>query len=182
MRSPIPLLAAVAVLLSACGSHGTPSAETGSSPSSSTAAKAGATPSASASPAPASLPIPNGTFHTTATRREARAKGFTNKEIDHWYGPDGKQPLTIVLDNGTLQMIVEGDDGVREVGATGTYTATKKLWVATSTSPGCPGCVFTYLWSFDGNVLSLKLMRDSAGPKDFRLVRLVSEHDYVKVR
>jgi hypothetical protein len=78
-------------------------------------------------------------------------------------------------------MIVEGDDGVKEVGASGTYTATERLWVATSENPGCPACVFTYRWSFDGKVLSLALLRDSAGPADFHLVQLVTEHDYVKV-
>jgi hypothetical protein len=38
----------------------------------------------------------------------------------------------------------------------------------------------TFKWSFDGKVLSLKLVKDLAGPADFRDVRLVAEHDYVK--
>ena len=33
--------------------------------------------------------------------------------------------LTFVLDDGTFQIFVVGDDGVKELGAKGTYTATK---------------------------------------------------------
>jgi hypothetical protein len=168
------LVAAAGLVLSACGSSVTGNSTT--TPSSGTTSPLG-----SPSVAAESFPIPNGTYKTTATRKEALAKGFTNKEIDHWYGPDGKQPLTIVLDNGAYHVSVVGDDGVEEVGDLGTYTATKKQWIPTSQAPGCPGCVFTLRWSFDGKVLSLKLVRDSAGPKDFRLSRLVIEHDYVKV-
>ena len=174
MRKSVLVIAAAAVpLLSACGSHeATTSAVTPpASPS------VGASPSAGVS----KFPIPDGTFDTTATRREAHAKGFTNKEIDHWYGPDGKYPLTIVLNNGKYQVWGVGDDGVNEVGDLGTYTATEKLWIVTSEAPGCPGCVFTFRWSFDGTVLSLKMVSDSAGPKDFRVTRLVAEHDYAKV-
>ena len=176
------LLAAAALLLSACRSSGTStSAATVSSPGSPTTPAAISTHSASPSIAPAKFPIPNGRFSTTASRQEALAKGFTKKEIDQWYGLDGEQPLTIVLDDGTYEVIVENDDGVKEMGDTGTYTATKKEWIATEDGSGCPGCVQTYRWSFDGKVLSLKLESDSAGPKDFRVVRLVTEHDYVKV-
>ena len=171
--------AVIALLLSACSSGAAVTASSTAKPTTSSGETA--TPSLSPSVTAATFPIPNGTYKTTATRKEALAKGFTNKEIDHWYGPDGKQPLTIVLDNGTFEMNVEDDDGVVEVGAKGTYTATKNQWIATSESPGCPGCVYTYRWSFDGKVLSLRLTNGSAGPKDSRLARLVTEHDYVKV-
>lgn len=173
------LAAAAALLLSACGSSGTSTSTT--TPSFGTT-----TPSASASLAAASFPIPNGTFAATGTRQEALAKGFSNKEIDHYYGPDGKLPVTIVLDDGTFQAFVVGDDGVKELGSSGTYTATKTLWVATEESEACAaGCVETWRWSFDGKVLSLKLMpalsHDSLGAADLRGVRLVAEHDYKKV-
>ncbi len=169
---------AIALALSGCSSSGTTSVAAAPT----TAAAGSITSSAPPSPGAASFPIPNGTYKTTATRQEALAKGFTNKEIDHGYGPDGILPLTIVIDNGAYHVSGVGDDGVEEVGDLGTYTATKKLWIATSQSPGCPGsCVYTYRWSLDGGVLSLKLERGPAGPRDFRLVRLVSEHDYVTV-
>jgi hypothetical protein len=127
-----------------------------------------------------SFPIPNGTYGATATRQEELDKGFSNEEITHWYGPDGKQPITIVLDDGTYQVFVVGDDGVKELGDRGTYTATRRQWVATTQSEGCSACVYTFRWSLDGDVLSLKLLSGSAGPADFRDVRLVAEHDYVK--
>jgi hypothetical protein len=126
------------------------------------------------------FPIPNGTYEATGTRKEALAKGFSNKEIDAAYGADGKQPFIFVFDAGTFLNFVVGDDGVKELGAKGTYTATGKRLIVTSESEGCFGCVYTYRWSFDGKVLSLKLLSSSTGPADFRDVRLVSEHDYVK--
>jgi hypothetical protein len=171
--------AAAALLLSACGSSGASTSTT--TPNTGTS-----TPSASDSPAAASFPIPNGTFDATGTRQEALAKGFSNKEIDHYYGPDGKLPVTIVLDDGTVQVFVVGDDGVKELGSSGTYTATKTMWVVTEESEACAaGCVEAWRWSFDGKVLSLKLMpglsHDSIGAADLRGVRLVAEHDYEKV-
>jgi hypothetical protein len=120
-------------------------------------------------------------YNAKPTRKEELAKGFTNKEIDRWMAPDGKNSITIVLHDGSWEVRVVGDDGIEVVGDQGTYTATKKLWIATSR--GGPGgtVICTYRWSFDGKVLSLKLTNDSAGPKDFHVVRLVTEHDYVKV-
>ena len=173
--------AAGALLLSACGSSGTNAQATRSSSASpTTQAAVAVTPSVSPSPSALSFPIPNGTYEATATRQEALAKGFSKKEIDAQYGPDGKLPVTFVLDNGALQVFVVGDDGVKELGDTGTYTATEKRFVVTDEGEGCSGCVVTWLWSFDGKVLSLKLVSDSAGRADFRGVRLVAEHDYVK--
>jgi hypothetical protein len=174
------VLAVAAALMLACGSIGTNTSTTTPTPVTSTP------PSASPSPAPASFPIPNGRFDATGTRQEALDKGFSNKEIDHYYGPDGKLPLSIVLDDGTFQVFVVEDDGVKELGSSGTYTATKTLWVATEEGGACVvGCVETYRWSFDGKVLTLKLMpglsHDSLGPADLRGVRLVTEHDYKKV-
>lgn len=131
-----------------------------------------------------SFPIPNGTYDTTGTRQEALEAGFSNKEIDKWYGPDGKLPVSLVLADGRYQIFVVGDDGVEELGATATYTATKKLWVAGDESEGCPGCIYTYRWSLHGKVLSLRLVprltHDKRGPEDLRGVRLVTEHDYVE--
>ena len=100
MRKCVLVIAAAAVpLLSACGSHGaTTSAVTPSSASPSAGT------SSSRSPMAAST--------RRRRRQEALAKGFTNKEIDHWYGADGKYPLTIVLNNGTYQVRGVGDDGV----------------------------------------------------------------------
>jgi hypothetical protein len=172
------LSAAAALLLSACGSSGISTSTITPSPETSA-------PSASASPAAASFSIPNGTYATTATRQEALAKGFSNKEIDKYYGRDGRAQYILVLDDGAFLQFVVSDDGVKEQGAQGTYTATKTAWVATEVGEGCSGCVETYRWSFDGKVLSLKLMpglsQDSLGAADLRGVRLVSEHDYKKV-
>jgi hypothetical protein len=175
----------VATLMLACGSSGTNSSATAPSSGSRTTPVAGTTTlSTSASAAAASFPIPNGTYDATATRSEALAKGFSNEEIDHYYGSDGKLPVTIVLDDGTFQMFVTGDDGVKELGAKGTYTATRTRWVAIAGAEAVAGDVYTYRWSFDGNVLSLKLLprltHDSLGPADLRGVQLVTDHDYVK--
>ncbi|HXJ65769.1 MAG TPA: hypothetical protein VNN79_18585 [Actinomycetota bacterium] len=179
------VLAVAALLLSACGSSGTNSSATTPRTGSPTTSAAGTTtPSASAFATAASFPIPNGTYDATATRQEALAKGFSSKEIDHYYGSDGKLPVSIVLDDGTFQMFVTGDDGVKELGAKGTYTATRTRWVAMAGAEAVAGDVYTYRWSFDGNVLSLKLLprltQDSLGPADLRGVQLVTDHDYVK--
>jgi hypothetical protein len=179
------VLAVAALVLSACGSSGTNSpANAPSSGSPTTSAAGTTTPPASASATAASFPIPNGTFDATGTRQEALAEGFSIKEIDAQYGPDGKLPITLVLDDGTFQMFVAGDDGVKELGAKGTYTATRTRWVATGEAEAVAGDVYAYRWSFDGNVLSLKLLprlsHDSLGPADLRAVQLVTDHDYVK--
>jgi hypothetical protein len=175
------VFAVAALVLSACGSSGTNSpANAPSSGSPTTSAAGTTTPTASASAAAASFPIPNGTFDATASREEALAEGFSNKEIDAQYGPDGKLPVTLVLDDGTYQAFVVGDDGVKELGDKGTYTATQTRWILTDEVEAVAGYVYTYRWSFDGKVLSLELLSDSGGPADFRIVRLVTEHDYVK--
>jgi hypothetical protein len=173
------LIVAAALLMSACAASGA-STSTITPNSGSATIPVAVTASPSATSFPTSFPIPNGTFDTTATRQEALDKGFSNKEIDKSYGLDGKLPLTIVLDGSTYQVFVVGDDGVKERGDMGTYTATKTLWVATDESEGCSGCVLAYRWSIHSQVLSLKLLSDSGGPADFRDVRLVTEHDYVK--
>jgi hypothetical protein len=176
------MLAGAAMILLACGSGGTSTSVTPSISGSPTGLAVGTTtPSADDPATTSSFPIPNGTYEATATRREALEKGFSNKEIDEWYGPDGKLPISFELDDGSFLNFVVGDDGVKELGAKGTYTATKKLWIPTSEGEGCPGCTYTYRWSFDGKVLSLELVSGSEGPADFREVRLVTEHDYVKV-
>jgi hypothetical protein len=163
---------AVVQLLMACGS---------SSGSPITPAVQVTMPSLSPSPTAASFPIPNGTFIATPTRREELAKGFTTEYLDRFLGAGGSlTPYTLVFENGTYHDVVEGADGVKQVGDLGTYTATEKLLILTSETPGCL-CTYTYRWSFDGTVLSLKLVSGSAGPADFRNVRLVTEHDYVKV-
>ncbi len=158
-------------------------ANTPSSRSATTSPAGTTTPPAGATSA-ASFPIPNGTYDATATRQEALAKGFSNREIDAAYGPDGKLPVTIVLDDGTFQVFGTGDDGVKELGAKGTYTATRTRWVAMAGAEAVAGDVYTYRWSFDGNVLSLKLLprltHDRLGPADLRGVQLVTDHDYVK--
>lgn len=172
LRRGVACISAVALLMAACSSSGTGSPSLESSPHPSTQ---------SASPDAPAFPIPNGMFDATGTREEALAAGFTNKEITAAYGPDGTMPVTLVLDDGVFQVFGVGDDGVKELGAKGTYTATNTRWVAVSESEGCSGCVTTFRWAFDGTVLSLELLRDSAGPEDFRDVQLVAEHDYVKV-
>jgi hypothetical protein len=173
LRRGAGCIAAVALLLTACSSSGTAgSPSVGSSPRPTTPV---------ASPDAPSFPIPNGTFDATGTREEALAAGFTNKEITAAYGSDGTMAVTLVLDDGMYQMFVVGDDGVKELGDKGTYTATNTRWFPTTVGEGCSGCAYTLRWSFDGTVLSLELLRGSAGPEDFRLVRLVAEHDYVKV-
>ncbi len=172
------VLVVVALLSFACTSSRTDTAASTSGTGSTT------TPDVDPASPASSFPIPNGTYDTTGTRKEALEAGFSNKEIDKWYGPDGKLPVTLVLADGRYKIFVVGDDGVKELGATATYTATKKLWVAGDESEGCPGCIYTYRWSLDGKVLSLKLVprltHDKRGPEDLRGVRLVTEHDYVE--
>jgi hypothetical protein len=167
------IAAAGALLLSACSSSG-------ATTSGATSSHETSTPIASQTASVSSFPIPNGTYKATPTCQEELAKGFTNKELHHACGPNGTlPPYVLVFDNGTYHDVVEGLDGVKQVGDLGTYTATEKLLILTSETPGCP-CTATYRWSFDGKVLSLKLLSDSTGPADFRNVRMVTEHDYVK--
>ena len=52
----------------------------------------------------------------------------------------------------------------------------------TSASDGCPGCVYTYDWSLDGEELTLTLVgHDSTdSPEDVVIVRFVTEGAFTR--
>ena len=164
------LASAMALLFPACGHAGAASTALPSSVRTST-------PSPTPSVPPSPSPFPNGRYDATVTRQEELARGFTNSEFDRAFGsPNGPVPVVYVFQDGAYQFIVEAN-GVRQVGAAGTYTATKKLLMVRDTGSFY---VVTYRWSFDGRVLSLHVLSDTAGKADLRDVRMVTERDYVK--
>ena len=124
--------------------------------------------------------FPEGSFEHTATVEEAVGKGFSEQESEEAFGPDAQLPMTFVFEDGTYQHIVVLDDGSSEVGDNGTYTAEGDEVVMVSESDGCPGCVVTYQWTFDGETLGLVLESDSAGEEDAHDVRLHTEYEFQK--
>ncbi len=125
--------------------------------------------------------LPDGSYEHTATVEEAVANGFSRQEASAAFGPDGELPITFVFDGGTWQHIVVDDNGTSEVGDFGTYVIEGNELITTSQSDGCRGCVGTYEYSFDGEVLSLTLATDNPDSEDARDVRLHTEYDFVKV-
>jgi hypothetical protein len=124
--------------------------------------------------------FPEGTFEHTATVEEAVSNGFTEQESKEAFGPDGELPITFVFEDGTWQHIVVLDDGTSEVGDNGTYTVEGDELVTISESDGCPGCVGTYRWTWDGQTLGLVLLGGSAGEEDEHDVRLHTEYEFEK--
>ena len=124
--------------------------------------------------------FPEGSFEHTATVEEAVSNGFTEQESEEAFGSDGELPMTFVFEDGTWQHIVVLDDGTSEVGDNGTYTVEGDEVAMVSESDGCPGCVGTYRWTFDGQTLGLVLLSDSAGEEDAHGVRLHTEYDFEK--
>ena len=106
--------------------------------------------------------------------------GLVGRESEEAFGSDGELPMTFVFEDGTWQHIVVLDDGTSEVGDNGTYTAEGDEVVMVSESDGCPGCVGTYRWTFDGQTLGLVLLSDSAGEEDAHGVRLHTEYEFEK--
>ena len=124
--------------------------------------------------------FPEGSFEHIATVEEAVSNGYTRQEARQAFGADGELPSTFVFEDGSWQHIVVYDDGSSEVGDHGTYTAEGDEIAMLSESDGCPGCVVTYRWTFDGQTLGFVMLSDSAGEADAHDVALHTEYEFEK--
>jgi hypothetical protein len=164
----------LALLAASCGGDG--SVDAAADGPAQTSSSASATDPASTQVSTSALP--NGSYEHTATLAEALDAGFSRKEVAEAFGGDGKLPITFTFEDGSWQHIVVLDDGTREVGDNGTYTVDGNKLVTTSESDGCFGCIVTYRWTLDGNMLSLTVLSDSAGEEDARDVRLNTQYEF----
>ena len=100
--------------------------------------------------------IPDGTYRRVVTEVDFDAAGLPEELREEFLGSDGEMPTAYEFDGDRYTHYVTNDAGVEEVGDLGTvdYDDQGRL-VTTSQSTGCPGCVGTLEWSFDGQVLDM---------------------------
>jgi hypothetical protein len=135
----------------------------------------GTSPAATASPENG---FPDGTYATTATRAEAKAKGFTDGQITEGYGTDGTLAITFKFAGGHWTQLAEYKPGVPEPGDRGTYRFVDGALELTSHSSGCTGCVSLLDWDLAGNTLTLRYQDK---PAHDWVMDLLTEHAFTKV-
>lgn len=175
------MLAATVALLVACGEDTTPNASDAASSPTTTRSSEG---NAADTPSPAWTGdvIPDGTYRRTATIADAKRLGLPKDVAAEVLGPDGEQRLEIRIAGDRFVHVVE-EQGAMVVGdeGTATYDADGN-WVATSESSGCPGCVGTFGWSFEGGRLRLTMLdtTEAGDPQEVAISRLVTEGEWVR--
>ena len=161
--------------LVACGDDNTSTtAASGGSASASTAESS----STADDPAPADpgKVIPDGSYAKTATLAEARGLGIRDKGFLHTLGEDGKTSYVFKFQGDRwAQFVVEDAPDTGDLG-TLEYDESGDL-VLISASDECPGCVTTYDWAVDGDVLTLSMAgHESTGvPEAMQIARFVTE-------
>lgn len=179
MRATQPYVLLSALLLVGCSST------TGTHPQ----PPRSATPTAGVSsgqPAEASSPskaIPNGTYSTEVLRAAEVRRGFPATLVDQLIRPEGTKVELKLRDDHWLQFAADPSSGALVQGDGGsTRYSQLGMVVLTSDSSGCPGCVATFRWSFDGHYLTLAFVTLSGDPtNDSRDERIMTEHRYLKV-
>ena len=137
----------------------------------------------SSAPAWTGEEIPDGTYAKTVTKAEARAAGIRDKA---W--PEDELGTRA----GQLRVQVPGSTGGRrscpdgeapDPGDVGTLKYDERVTSSMlSESDGCPGCVYTYDWKLNDDVLTLRIVghESTDGPEDLAIVRFVTEGDFTR--
>jgi len=126
--------------------------------------------------------LPNGTYEYTFTPEEAAeviSVGFSPEEAAQ-AGYPGTVSTSLRFQDAQWQQFFTVDGVVYTVngqpeGDGGTFAIDGDNLILSN-----PGGDATYRWSISGDVLSLTLLDDPAGP-EYAVVRLVTEHDYTLV-
>ncbi len=130
-------------------------------------------------PAAPTSALPNGTYEYTFTPEEAAeviSVGFSPEEAAE-AGYPGVVSVSLRFADGQWQLFYTVDGVVYEVngqpeGDGGTFRLSGDRLVLSN-----PGGDVTYRWTFDGQVLSLKML-ELSDPEEDAVVRLMTEHDY----
>lgn len=116
--------------------------------------------------------VPEGTWSRVVTMRDAQERQVDSALATKVLGPDGEMPVELEVLGDAWKLYVTSDEGERELGDLGTFrTDSSGLWVTTSESPGCRGCVVSYSATVDGDRLTTEI-DDSGAPAgdDTRLI------------
>jgi len=142
---------------------------------------ASTTPAVSSETAGAAAAIPDGSYAKTVTADQAKAMGITDKSFLRQLGEDETTSFVYKFQGDRwTQFVVEGAPEPGDLGPL-EYDANDDV-VMTSESDGCPGCVYTYDWSLDGDKLTLTLVgHDSTDtPEDVVIVRFITEGTFTR--
>jgi hypothetical protein len=125
--------------------------------------------------------IPLGTYVKVDTREGLLASGVDEKTIDSLFGSADEFRYTLKIADGLWSQFVSVDGSPDELGDKGTYTYDDGLWVTTSESTGCPGCVGAIEWELDGDALTLRIDWDhSSGDPEQQKTSIVVDGVYEK--
>jgi hypothetical protein len=139
------------------------------------------TPAVSSETADAAAVIPDGSYAKTVTVDQAKAMGITDKSFLRQLGEDETTSFVYKFQGDRwTQFVVEGAPEPGDLGPL-EYDANDDV-VMTSESDGCPGCVYSYDWSLDGDRLTLTLVgHDSTDtPEDVVIVRFITEGTFTR--
>jgi hypothetical protein len=139
------------------------------------------TPAVSSETADAAAVIPDGSYAKTVTVDQAKAMGITDKSFLRQLGKDETTSFVYKFQGDRwTQFVVEGAPEPGDLGPL-EYDANDDV-VMTSESDGCPGCVYSYDWSLDGDQLTLTLVgHDSTDtPEDVVIVRFITEGTFTR--
>jgi hypothetical protein len=149
-----------------------------------TATEASVAASAEAAPANEGARIPDGSWSTVHTIADARREGLSPREVRTHLGEDRQLPVTLRIAGDRWVLLATEDDGVAVPGDDGTLTYDDRgRAVMESESMGCGGCVGTYVWRLEGDVLTMRLATAiSPDLADDDVARMITQGDFRRAR
>lgn len=174
-RTILITLLLVGLGCSACGS---------ASSSTPTATTRRTTPTSSATPAAYAGPtIPDGTYRHVLVAADVHRVGFPVSAQARILGKDGHEPITLKIRGPQWTEFETVDNGEVNTGDLGRLRYRPgHLVFMTSQSVGCPGCQQLWHWSYRGDAVTLRLVKDTVDPvHGLRMVREIIEHTFTRV-
>lgn len=182
-RTMTVLVVAVLLASAACSAGGSAasSGEGGRTPSSTEVSVAAP---AEAAPDNDGPRIPDGSWSTVHTMADAQREGLSPREVKTHLGQDRRLPVTLRIAGDRWVMLATEDDGIPIPGDDGTLSYDDRgRAVMVSESMGCGGCVGTYAWRLDGDVLTMRLAKaDSPDLANDDVARMITQGDFRRER
>lgn len=182
MRRTMTALVVAGVLASAGCSAGGSAATSGEGSRAARPETSAAAPS-EAAPVYDGPRIPDGSWSTVHTMADARREGLSAREVKTHLGEDRRLPVTLRIAGDRWVMLATEDDGVPTPGDEGTLSYDDRgRALMVSESMGCGGCVGTYVWRLDGDVLTMRLARHNPDLNHDALARMITQGDFRRER
>lgn len=127
--------------------------------------------------------IPDGSWSTIHTMADARRERLSLREAKTHLGEDRRLPVTLRIAGDRWVMLVTEDDGIPTPGDEGSLSYDDRgRALMTSESTGCGGCVGTYVWRLEGDVLTMRLARHNPDLIHDAVARMVTQGDFRRER